>query len=214
MIYVFGNSHAHFFTNSTPALIGKGDHNVVGFESYSLGPVIAYNFYEHHFPTMINTLNTLPITPKDKIVIAVGEVDCRWHLPKQAELQKRPINDVIHECIDRLFEAHLHLKESGYNVVGWGGHPSTTSGHNDDPSNPVFGDCLYRNKITLEWNDYLEKKCKDNGMGFVSIVRDLIDENGLTKMEYYQDYCHLSTRHLLGLFLRRFREAGLLYHEN
>jgi len=212
MIYVFGNSHAHFFTDSTPARFGKGENENENehFQSFSLGPVIAYNFFEHHYPTMIGMLNGLPVTPRDYVMIAVGEVDCRWHLPKQADAQKRPVETVVDECLDRFFRAHKHLQENGYNVLAWGGHPSTTRGHDDNPSEPVFGDCLTRNKISLRWNDYLETLCKQHGIGFTSIVRDLIDGDGLTKMEYYKDYCHLDSKKLLPSVTEQFRQLGLL----
>lgn len=210
MIYVFGNSHAHFFTDSTPSRSGRGEYVSTHFQSYSLGPVIAYNFFEHHFPLMIQTLNQLPITPTDKVLIAVGEVDCRWHLPKQAETQNRPVDEVVKECIDRFFRAHLVLKENGYDVIGWGGHPSTTSGHSDVDHSPVYGDCLSRNKISLLWSDYLGEKCHQNGIKFVSIIRDLINVDGLTKMEYYKDYCHLDSKKLLPSVTEQFRQLGWL----
>lgn len=210
MIYVFGNSHAHFFTDSTPSQFGRGENTNANFTSFSLGPVIAYNFFEHHYPLMIQGINSLPITEKDHILIAVGEVDCRWHLPKQAELQKRPVEAVVHECIDRFFRAHLHLKENGYNVIAWGGHPSTTEGHSDVEHTPIYGDCLYRNKISLEWNDYLYKKSQEANIPFVSIIRDLLKVDGTTKMEYYKDYCHLDSKKLLPSVTEQFRQAGLL----
>lgn len=210
MMYVFGNSHAHFFTDSTPSLFGKGENENEFFQSFSLGPVIAYNFFDHYYPTMIGMLNNLPVGATDYVMIAVGEVDCRWHLPKQAQAQNKPIEEVVHTCLDRFFRAHLHLKENGYNVVAWGGHPSTTSGHDDNPSEPVFGDCLTRNKISLCWNDYLEKLCNENKIQFVSIIRDLINVDGLTKMEYYKDYCHLDSKKLLPMVTQKFRQIGLL----
>jgi hypothetical protein len=192
MIFVFGNSHAHVFTNTHPATSGLGNQND-DFTSVSLGPTIAYNFYEHHYLTMLNWINGLNINQeKDYIVLAIGEVDCRWHLPYQASIQNKTNEEIVTECIDRYFRVYLDLKERGYNIIGWGGHPSTTSGHNSDPNNPIFGDCLTRNKISLYWNNLLEKKCIDNEIPFVSIINDLIDENGLTKMNFFDDYCHLN----------------------
>jgi len=210
MIYVFGNSHAHFFTDSTPSRSGEGENRNEHFCSFSLGPVIAYNFIEHHFPTMINLINQLPITPEDKVLIAVGEVDCRWHLPKQASLQNRSVEEVVKDCINRFFRAHLILQENGYDVIGWGGHPSTTEGHSDVEHSPIFGDCLSRNKISLLWNDYLQQKCDENNIKFVSIIRDLINVDGMTKMEYYKDYCHLDSKKLLPSVIDQFRQRGLL----
>lgn len=210
MIYCFGNSHAHFFTNSTPSKFGEGENKNEHFRSFSLGPVIAYNFFNHHFPTMINWINNLPITTEDHIILVIGEVDCRWHLPSQAAIQNRQINDIIHECIDRFFKSYIYLQDNGYKIIGWGGHPSTTSGHNDNPSEPIYGDCITRNKISLEWNNYLKQKCEHNNIPFVSVIEDLINLDGLTKMEYYKDYCHLDSGKYLNTVIEKFKEKMLL----
>lgn len=192
MIYVFGNSHAHVFTNTHPGVFGVGNHNE-NFVSLSLGPTIAYNFYEHHYPTMLNWMQQLNIDKeKDYILLAIGEVDCRWHLPYQASIQNRSNEDIVRECVDRYFNVYLDLKNRGYNIIGWGGHPSTTAGHSDNLEEPIFGDCLTRNKISLLWNNFLKEKSEQNKIPFISIIEDLIDDNGLTKMEYFSDYCHLN----------------------
>ena len=211
MIYVFGNSHAHFFTNSHPADI-EGRFKNEYFISYSLGPTIAYNFYEHHLQKIIDLIksNKINISSDDYILLVVGEVDCRWHLPKQAEKQKRNIQEITNECIDRFFRSHLFLKEKGLNIISWGGHPSTTSGHDDDPSNPVFADCLYRNKISKQWDSYLKYISLINSIPNISIIDDLIDENGLTKMEYFIDYCHLDHSKLFSNVLNKFKQKNLI----
>ena len=210
MIYVFGNSHAHFFTNSSPSKFGEGENRSDLFRSFSLGPIIAYNFYEHHFPTMIQWMNELPITAEDYIIFAVGEVYCRWHLLHQAEKQQRDVIELTHECIDRFFRAYLHLKESGYKIIGWGGHPSTKNTFGNVPEDPVYGECLTRNRVSLAWNDYLEKKCKENGIPFVSIIRELINVDGITNMDYYFDYCHLKTEKTLPIVLEKLKTQGLI----
>jgi hypothetical protein len=191
MIYVFGNSHANVFTNTRPGNFGLGKKHSK-FISYCLGPVIAYNFFEHHHNKILNVIEELKVSKEDWIVLAVGEVDCRWHLPFQAHQQNRNYAEIVDECVDRFFRSHMSLKEKGYNVIGWGGHPSTTSGHNNDNESPIFGDCLYRNTISKYWDKSLEKRCHENDIEYVSILNYFIDENnGLTKMEYYSDYCHL-----------------------
>jgi len=202
MIYVFGNSHAHFFTDSHPGELGWGLKQNEYFKSYSANfhnpnpkyrHVLAHKFTERFFPYIINAINSVNITTNDYIMFIVGEIDCRWHFPKKIKTQNYDIETFLLEEINQyFFPAFLYLKENGYNVLGWGGHASTTAGHSDDPDNPVYGDCLFRNKISLLWNDLLYNKCKDNGIQFVSIIRNLIDENGLTKMEYMRDYCHLN----------------------
>jgi len=210
MIYIFGNSHAHFFTNSTPSKFGEGENKNEYFRSFSMGPIIAYNFFKHHFPIMLQWVNQLEITRNDHILIAIGEVDCRWHIPYQASIQNKDPIDIVHECINRLFVTYDILKNDGYNVIGWGGHPSTTGTHDTDPSNPVFGDCISRNKISIEWSDFLEHKCNHNNIKFISIVKDLINIDKLTKMEYYTDYCHLSSEKYLAIVIEKFKTNGLL----
>jgi hypothetical protein len=88
----------------------------------------------------------------------------------------------------------MHLKESGYNVIGWGGHASTNRGHSDDPDNPIYGNCINRNDISLYWNNELKARCENANIKFVSIIEKLIDSRGFTKMEYYMDDYHLTQK--------------------
>jgi hypothetical protein len=207
MIYVFGNSHAHSFTDSTVHLSDSwGDKENSDFKSYSLGPVIAYNFLEHHLERLLAVISTIDIKENDYILLAIGEVDCRWHLPYQASLQNKSNYDIVNECLDRFFRSYIELKSKGYNVIGWSGHPSTTSEHCDDPQQPIFGDCLNRNEISLIWDNILSNKCKENNIPYVSIIKELINNDGLTKMEYFSDYCHLNYSKIKDILYLKFEE--------
>lgn len=143
-------------------------------------------------------------------MLIVGEVDCRWHLPLQASIQNRSIESVVDECIDRLFVSYLDLIERGYRIIGWGGHPSTTSGHNDDMNQPVFGDCINRNSISRYWNNTLKIKCEEHNIEYVSIIEDLIDGEELTRMEYFMDYCHLYPEKTKDLYLKKFINKNII----
>jgi hypothetical protein len=207
MIYTFGNSHAHLFTNSSPGTIGIGENKNKNFISFSLGPVIAYNFMQHHYQNLINAINNSAINKeKDYILLVVGEVDCRWHLPLQSNERNIPINDIVSECIDRFFNTHISLSKMGYRVIGWGGHPSTTDPHSNDPSQPIFGDCLTRNIISKLWDSKMRDKCEENNIPHISIIDQLINNDGLTKMEYFSDYCHLNYDKLFNIIDIRFNK--------
>lgn len=211
MIYVFGNSHAHTFTNSDVGLVNSwGNNKNENFTSFSLGPVIAYNFIEHHYNRLIDIISNLNIKSDDYILLAIGEVDCRWHIPYQADIQKRNIDEVVKECVDRFFRAHLNLKSIGYNVIGWGGHPSTVDGHSDDSQRPIFGDCLRRNEISKLWVKYLSENCISHSIPFVSIIDDIISEDGMTKMEYFSDYCHLNYDKVSDIINTKFKEKKII----
>jgi hypothetical protein len=203
MIYALGNSHAHFFSDSHPGDLRWGKKQNEYFKSYSANfhnptpqyrHVLVRGFMERYFPFIINAINEANLTAEDYVMFIVGEIDCRWHFPKRAVVQNRSIENVVKEGIEEFFPAFLYLKENSYNVVGWGGHPSTMQDHNDDPDNPVYGPWEIRNKISLLWNDMLEEKCRTNGMKFISVIRDLINPDGSTKKEYMFVYCHLNWR--------------------
>jgi len=169
--------------------------------------------YNKHYQYNINFLDSFDLYCLDKkndyVMLIVGEVDCRVHLPKQIQLQSRPIDEVIIECVDRFFRTYLDLKERGYNVIGWGGHPSTISGPSENPSEPIIGDCRFRNTISLKWDSYIESLFIENNIPHVSIIKDLIGIDGLTKMNYFMDYCHLKHDLVKEIIQTKFKEIGI-----
>lgn len=202
IIHCIGNSHVNIFKGIDEIF---GDDMLPLFKTFDTGPTIAYNFYQHHYyPKAIKYIVDNVNVKDDYIMLIIGEVDCRWHIPKQAELQNRNITDVVIECVDRYFKCFLDLKNKGYKVIGWGGHPSTTAGHNDDIHAPVYGECVLRNKTSLLWNSYLEEKCKQHDVPFISIIHELIDKDtGLTKMDYFIDYCHLKSSLVMPMVMEK-----------
>ena len=107
---------------------------------------------------------------------------------------------------------HLHFKELGLNPIAWGGHPSTT--HGEQLVNldwPIYGDCLTRNAISLEWDSYLSSLTFANSIPYVSVIKDLIDpDSGLTKMEYFLDFCHLDPSKLFDVVVSKFRDVKVI----
>lgn len=113
MIHCIGNSHAHYFTQSHPGSVECNKENQL-FNSYSIGPIIAYNFYEHHLPKVYKVLEKINYKQDDYILLIVGEVDCRWHLPKMIEINNLDINEAINECVDRYFKTIIELKNNSF----------------------------------------------------------------------------------------------------
>jgi hypothetical protein len=175
-IFAIGNSHCHFFSGSHPGDTSGKKANQ-HFVSYSLGPVIAYNFYEHHLPKIYSLIEQkkIQIRAKDFIMLVVGEVDCRWHLPKQAADKGVSIEGLVKECVTRFFRAVLEL-----------------------------------NKTSLLWDALLGKESESHGIPHVSILKELLNQDGTTKMEFYQDYCHLKTEPLHDMVIEKFREMKIL----
>jgi len=209
MIHCIGNSHANVFVDAHPANMFNTTY-LNNFSSTSIGPVIAYNFYDHHLNKVYDVLKKVKKSPNDYVMLIVGEVDCRWHLPKRIDSNKEEISVVVKECIDRFFKSVLELQSHGYKLVSWCGHPSTTAGHDDNPNEPVWGECLFRNKISIEWAKYLTEISNNNNIKSINITNDLIMENGITNMTYFNDYCHLNHNKIMPLVLNKCRELNIL----
>ena len=209
-VFAVGNSHCHFFSGSHPGDT-LGSNKNKHFISYSLGPIIAYNFYENHLPKLYDIISSrkIKITSTDYILLVVGEVDCRWHLPKQSSKKEIPIENAVDECVHRFFRAVLELNKL-HKVITWGGHPSTNAPHSENPESPIFGDVLARNKTSLLWDSLLGEKSAEHGIPHVSILKELLNADGTTKMEYYQDYCHLKTEPLIDMVIQRFKTQNLI----
>ena len=213
-IHFIGNSHVSLFSGSYD-LFQKDQIDI--FKTYHLGPTIAYNFYEHHFFKVLEIIKNSDINKEeDYICLVVGEVDCRWHLPLQANIQNKNINDIVIECVNRFFRCHLELQRMGYKIISWGGHPSTTSGHCDNLNCPVFGECLYRNKIGNIFKNYLKEISDSNNIKFVSIYDYLLNDDGTTNMSFFRenDYCHLNPNKCLEHVYSELKENNIITKNN
>jgi hypothetical protein len=212
MIYCIGNSHACVFRGKNEIFQcwpQKQDDAALHFKTCTIGPTIASNFYKHHLNRVRAILKESSIKDTDFVMLVVGEVDCRWHIPKQAELQQRDPKDVCIECVDRFFRCYDILKNDGYNLLGWAVHPSTNDGHNDDLSCPVYGDVLYRNIITRVFNNRLRELCEINEIKFIDISENFFDELGKTRMEFFLDYCHLDANKVMPIVIQECKQLGI-----
>ena len=209
MIYCIGNSHVNFFTKTHPSI-----RNTVSvcdsFTSFNIGPVIAYNYYEHHLTKTYDALKACGAPLGAQVLMVVGEVDCRWHLPKRVSETRMKPEMIVTQCAQRFFRAVLDVKSKGYKPILWGGHPSTTAGHNDAVDGPIWGDCLTRNRISNLWTNKLVEFAKPTKIPLVSLLHLLIDEHNLTRMEYFMDYCHLDSDKLLPTAIQLFKNQRLL----
>lgn len=204
-IHVIGNSHVGLFSGSNKIVPTYPDEggplhytaDDIEYLTYRLGPVLAYNFHEKHLVNVKNILRNHANKFEDKVMLVVGEVDCRWHLLNQAAKQNRPIEEIVKECVDRFFRCHTELMNEGYSTIAWGNHPGTIQGHTVSQGGPgdaiIYGSVEGRNHCYRLFANELEARCKQQNIPFVSILEQMIDERGSTKMKYLYDYCHLDT---------------------
>jgi hypothetical protein len=55
-----------------------------------------------------------------------------------------------------------------------------------------FGDVVTRNKMTIEFNEYLRVKCSESDIIFKDISKQLMLPDGTTDQKYIMDDIHLS----------------------
>jgi len=196
MIYHFiGDSHASVFsgvgTQEKPFMQFSIPYTMLseipGFISYNIGAATAYNLYNklnilEHMLTCINKV--------DYVFLCFGEVDCRAHLIKQADLQNKPIEEIIEECVDRYFRVPLYMQKMGYNVGIWG--PIASTPDELKYPGPLFGTNIQRNMVTNHFTKCLQKLCEKHKIPLLSIFVDMLDEHLNTNPYYIMDHIHLS----------------------
>jgi len=201
IIYCLGDSHVNFFSGRNeiqpswpyPCLNG-----LPFFESYRLGPVLAYNLCR--LDTMTRGRENLfqilrKRIPKNSIVLlCFGEIDCRAHLLKEAERQNKPIPEVVKDCVTRYFSVIQEIGSLGYCPVVWNILP-TTSRTDLNPQTvgyPTYGSQKQRNRVTELFNESIKGLCENENIPFISIYNKLVDRDGNAICEYYSDRIHLS----------------------
>lgn len=199
-IHCIGDSHASFFSGQDkiyPLWTDPSQDCLPMFRSYRLGPVLAYNLCKEGTTTqgrenLFTVLEQIKI--HSKVMLCFGEIDCRAHLLKQSVLQNRSIEEVVHECVDRYFSVILEVADKQYDLLIWNVIPSSryeTVGNKDFP---LYGTCRERNQVSKLFNQYLAELCVKKRIKFISIFDKLIDQDGLTRMEFYRDRVHLSQK--------------------
>lgn len=202
IIHCIGDSHVSVFSGKNKSVSTwpnkkEGEDILPHFRTYKVGPSLAYNLFipdstTQGRKTIFEILKTIKCD--EKILFCFGEIDCRAQILKQSQKMNLTIEKVIRECVDRY---HLFLKEVkqlGYQLIIWNVVPSTFHNKISDRSFPVYGSCQERNKITILFNSHLNKICKENNMVFIDIFYKLVDENLLTKKEYFFDSIHLNQK--------------------
>lgn len=200
-IFALGNSHILAFVGAKP---GDSNDRRGRFIARSLGGTIAYNFFEHHYPRLLEILETEKEFDKarDYVLLVVGEVDCRLHLVNQIKLHpERSEKAIISECVERFFRCHQDLKARGYKVIGWGSHPSRVAEHLY-----VIGPYDKRLHIGRYFERSLKWRCEKEGILFKSIFNKLLLPSGLLREELYYDYCHLNPDKVTGLIEEEFND--------
>lgn len=187
MIHCLGDSHRDIFWEINQFL-GK---NI--FSVYNIKSTLAYNLaYEDHIGNILinDCLNYIDSDYNSKLLMIFGEVDCRCHIVKQANLQEISLEESTEKVVDNYIVGLKRIVNKGYNVNVWGPIASMNDKYLEVFKHDILphtGTNLQRNYITKLFNDYLKDKCKDLNIKVISIFDKLLNEDGTTNEKYYKD---------------------------
>jgi hypothetical protein len=127
-----------------------------------------------------------------RVLLSYGEIDCRAHLLKHAEETKRPIAEVVDECVERYFRVIEEVRGRGYELIVYNAPPS---GRRPNKSHfPSHGTCLERNAVTRLYNTALASRCVEARIKFLGTFDDLVPTSGWSREYYFWDHIHVGQR--------------------
>jgi len=188
MLHVVGNSHVCFFTG-TNTLRGitwwklKPKDTIPDIRTYHIGPVTAWQFTEKY----LGAIPLLPVNEGEKIMVVLGEVDCRYQIPLHSQ-GLVDANENVKETLRRMF-AGIRILKTKYEVSVWGVHPSNRVVTDNEL---LVGNCAFRTAIARMWNERAAAACDMMGIPFFCIFNKLLAPDGLLDHKYLIDDLHIS----------------------
>jgi lysophospholipase L1-like esterase len=226
MIYIIGDSHVSVFSGTDTTYeglrhiqpefgtcytlelgqlkekINRFEQKIPFFFPIKIGSHTAYNSY-NKINKIEQAIKEYKIDKKDIIFLCFGEIDIRNHIGFAAQKNNKFIYEEIKICVDRYLKTILYLKEK-YNIAIYAPVASSDA--------YGYADTRARNKITILFNEYLEKKCHEHNIIFKDISKKMMLKNGLTDQQYIMDDIHLSQK-TMPLILEEFDDIIKKYKD-
>jgi predicted SAM-dependent methyltransferase len=166
------------------------------FKVYNIGPSLAYNLCASGTTTggreKILDLLDYKIPLGGRVLLCFGEIDCRYHILKQAKEQNKDVNIIVKDCVKRYFDFIKEVKTKGYEVSIWAVIPTAPDPAPIYSSYPRLGTNAERNVITRKFNEELKNLLAIESIELISIFERLVDSENITKEEFLMDQLHLS----------------------
>jgi len=168
------------------------------FRTYRIGAYLAHSIGNESHPGHVKLLEVLKSVPiGSNVLLSFGEIDCRRHVVRQTEIQKKDIESIAQECACSYFRSVLKVKNIGYNPIVWAAVPTFNVDNlnfDEKDEHGYYGTYVERNKATSVFNATLKKLCTESSLPFVSLERYLMDDKHRTMDALYMDPCHLSSK--------------------
>lgn len=211
MIYIIGDSHVSVFSGTDKTHdglrhiqpefgtcytlsegqlrphINRFEQRIPHFCPIKIGSNTAYNSF-NKLSRIEQVLLEYNITESDYVFLCFGEIDIRNHIGFHIGKKYNTLSEGIKVCVDRYIETVVYIKNKGVNVGVYA--PPASSVGNQTPID--YGDVVLRNKMTIEFNEYLKYKCDEVEIPFKDISKLMMLPDGTTDQKYIMDDIHLS----------------------
>lgn len=225
-IFVIGDSHARFPAGRDETSQLRHDRFGNWYEDFSarliglhIGPALAHNAnragartraHERILALMDGAEGRLP--RGSRLLFSFGEIDCRFHVARQAESRGLPVEQVVDEICESYIGLLEKAERAGFRPAAWGPVAPTWSDGVGDPDHPVVGSFALRLAATRRFHARMGELCAARGYGYLHLLDDLLGPDGVTDRRWYADRIHLSqrARPLLHRLLDSFAPIGSL----
>jgi hypothetical protein len=206
-IFAVGDSHIRFLSGCDEAVRDwPAGQDAIKFEGYSskfiglhLGPGLAFN---------LNTPNTKNRSREkieglirsgvlfkgSSIMFSFGEIDCRYHVCRQADRQAQAIQDIVDQITDEYAVFLDWVQAQGFRASVWGIPSVTWIKETTTSDNPVYGSYAQRHMAAARFNARMKDLCGLRSIPFLSVLDTISDAEGALHKELFFDALHLSQR--------------------
>lgn len=211
MIYIIGDSHVSVFSGTDKthdglrhiqpefgtcytlsggqlrSPINRFEQKIPHFCPIKIGSNTAWNSY-NKLPIIEQAISEYKVSKNDYVFTCFGEIDIRNHIGFNIG-RSQTVFDVIKETVNRYMTTVLYLKDKGINIGVYGPPASSIGGSG---SGRQYKDVIFRNIMTVHFNEYLKHKCDENEISFKDISKKMMLTDGSTDTKYIMDDIHLS----------------------
>ncbi len=206
-IFAVGDSHIRFLSGcdeSTPEWPAGQD--AIRFEGYSskfiglhIGPGLAFNLNtlntkNHSREKFEGLISTGALPKSSKIMFSFGEIDCRFHVCRQADRQVRDIEAIVDAITDEYGMFLDWVQSQGFSASVWAIPSVTWIQETTDQNNPIYGSYEQRHLAAARFNARMRDLCHIRKIPFLSVFETVRDASGVARKELFFDVLHLSQR--------------------
>lgn len=227
-IYCMGDSNVMFFAGSDrlrfiryrrsafwkPHWINRGLDLLPLFRSFHIGPATAWKAGDLGSSTRsrekVDILLRKDVPPGSKVLLSLGEIDCRIHMTRAIIDGKKKMADLVDATAAKFVKFPTAIAAQGFEPLVWGPPQIVPRDENlSSPTFPFIGPYELRRDITYAYIERLRYHCTENGIPMVALAGCYHPRDEKADLENFHDNTHLGQR-LMPLALTELARVGFL----